>query len=130
MSFQVQISTGGKLPIYRQITDQVRMAVATSRLEPGEAMPSVRAQAERLLVNPNTVARAYNDLIRDGVLRSEQGRGVFVNGVQASHSKAERQRRLQPLLEALVHESVALRCEPEEVRALLEKKLSQWTSKE
>lgn len=126
MSTRLQITTGGKAPIYRQIADQVRLAVATGALAPGEAVPSVRAQAEMLLVNPNTVARAYGELVREGVLRGEQGRGLFVNGMpSAAYTAAERQRRLGPLVETLLHEAVALRASPEELRGLLDRKINQ-----
>jgi len=99
--------------------------VATDALVPDDPVPSVRAQAERLLINPNTVARAYSELIREGVLRSEQGRGVFVNGIQTAYTKLERLRRLQPHLDAFVHEAVALQCTANEIRLLFEKKLTQ-----
>ena len=94
MAFQIHITTGGSSPIYRQIIDQIRLAVATGQLAPDEQLPSVRAQAERLVVNPNTVARAYNELVQAGVLRAHQGRGLFVNGKRAVYGKSERQRRV------------------------------------
>ena len=78
MSLQVSIATGSPLPIYRQIADQIRRAVATRQLLPGEQLPSVRALAEDLVINPNTVARTYADLIRDGVLEAQKAKGVYV----------------------------------------------------
>ena len=125
MAFHIHITTGARSPIYRQIADQIRLAVATGTLSPDEQVPSVRAQAERLVVNPNTVARAYSELIRDGVLRSEQGRGVFVSSNSSMYTKAERRRRIQPLLDAFVQEALALRLTAVEIRGILEKKLSQ-----
>ncbi len=124
MTFQIHITTGGSSPIYRQIFDQVRLAVATGKLAPDEQLPSVRAQAERLVVNPNTVARAYNELVQAGVVRSHQGRGLFVNGKRAVYGKAERQRRLQPALDAFVNEAVALGYTPEEIVREVGRKLS------
>src|SRR5262249_58910181 len=100
-AFQVNVTPGSGTPIYRQIVDQVRLGLATGALAPGDAMPSVRSLADRLVVNPNTVARAYADLVRDGVLDSHQGRGVFVaNTKRQVYSRAERLRRLQQALEA------------------------------
>ena len=78
MSFAVTISTGSKVPIYKQITDQVWMAVTTGRLAVGDQLPSVRALAEELVVNPNTIVHAYADLTRDGLIESRAGRGVFI----------------------------------------------------
>jgi GntR family transcriptional regulator len=63
-AFHVNITTGSGTPIYRQIVEQVRLAVATGALGPGEALPSVRSLAERLLINFNTVAKAYAELVR------------------------------------------------------------------
>lgn len=125
MAFQISITTGGASPIYRQIFDQVRLAVATGKLAPDERLPSVRAQAERLVINPNTVARAYHELVEAGIVRSHQGRGLFVNGTRTIFKKSERQRRLQPALEAFVHEAVALDFTADEIVQEVQKKLAQ-----
>src|SRR5262249_38252078 len=96
-AFPINVTTGAGTPIYRQIVDQVRLGVATGALAPGQAMPSVRTLAEQLVVNPNTVARAYADLVRDGVLESHQGRGVFVaSKKRQGYHPAPRPRRLPP----------------------------------
>src|SRR5437660_375906 len=66
------------VPIYRQIQDQVRFGIAGGKLRPGEQLPTVRALAVELSVNPNTVIKAYTELEREGVLTTEQGSGTFV----------------------------------------------------
>ena len=66
------------VPIYQQIQDQVRYGVAAGRLRPGEQLPTVRALAVDLAVNPNTVIKAYTELERQGVVTTEQGSGTFV----------------------------------------------------
>src|SRR4051794_12956197 len=66
------------VPIYRQIQDQVLYGIASGRLRPGEQLPTVRALAVDLKVNPNTVIKAYSDLERQGALSTEQGSGTFV----------------------------------------------------
>src|SRR5262245_18153250 len=131
-TFQVNVTTGAGTPIYRQIVDQVRLGVATGALAPGDALPSVRQLAERLVVNPITVARAYADLVRDGVLESHQGRGVFVaNKKRQVYSRAERLRRLQQALDAFVHVAVFLDFTAEEVRRAVDEKLAEldWQPK-
>ena len=70
--------------------------MATGSLLAGEAMPSVRGLAERLLVNANTVVKAYAELVRDGMLESRQGMGFFVAEKRQIYSKAERLRRCTP----------------------------------
>jgi GntR family transcriptional regulator len=122
-AFHIDIATGANTPIYRQIVDQVRMAAATRALSLGTAMPSVRALAERLVVNPNTVARAYGELVRDGVLESQAGRGVFVAEKRQVYSKAERSRRLKQSLDTFIHEAVFLDFSPAEIRKAVEEKL-------
>jgi GntR family transcriptional regulator len=122
--FRIDIATGVGVPIYRQIVDQVRLGVATGALAAGQAMPSVRSLAERLVVNPNTVARAYADLVRDGVLESHQGRGVVVaNTKRQVYSRAERLRRLRQALDAFIHEAVGLDFSAEEIRQAVDDKL-------
>jgi GntR family transcriptional regulator len=125
-SFSINVTTGSGTPIYRQIVEQVRLGVATGALSPGDAMPSVRSLAERLVVNPNTVARAYADLVRDGVLDSHQGRDVFVASTKRQvYSRAERLRRLRQALEAFVNEAVFLDFSPDEIRNAVDEKLAE-----
>ena len=97
MNLNIAINTGSATPIYKQITDQVRLAVATGKLAVGDQLPSVRALAEELVVNPNTVARAYTDLAREGLIESRAGRGVFVTRKRKMFTREEGRRRLEPL---------------------------------
>jgi GntR family transcriptional regulator len=120
------INIGSTTPIYKQITDQVRMAVASGKIAIGDPLPSVRALAEQLVVNPNTVARAYADLTREGLLEARAGRGVFITRKRKIFSREEGWRRLEPLLEAVIGEAMILDFTPEELRAAFAEKLSQW----
>jgi GntR family transcriptional regulator len=124
MGLQITITTGSSVPIYRQIEDQVRLAVTGGAAIAGDRLPSVRALAERLLINPNTVARAYNNLVRDGLLRSEKGRGLFISEKRSVFKKSERQHRLKPVLDTFVHQALALDFSPDEIREAVEKKLT------
>jgi GntR family transcriptional regulator len=126
MAVTFNINTGSNTPIYRQITDQARLAVAAGRLGAGDQLPSVRALAEELVVNPNTVARAYADLIREGLLEARAGRGVFITRKRKVYSRAEGWRRLEPLLDALIGEAMVLDFTREELRKAFEEKLGQW----
>lgn len=127
MAFEIQITPGGSSPIFRQIVDQVRLAAATGRLVPGDPLPSVRTLAERLLVNPNTIAKAYTELSREGIIDSQPGRGVFVAKARQVYTRSERLRRLEPLVEALANEGVALGFDPHELVELLQARLDQLT---
>jgi len=126
MGFHVSITTGSTVPIHRQIADQICRAIATGQLGPGEQVPSVRALAEQLVINPNTVGRTYSDLIREGVLEAQRGRGVFVARRRAVYTKAERLRRIDASLEAFVNEGVYLGFTPDELREAVERKLREF----
>jgi GntR family transcriptional regulator len=130
-AFHVTVTTGAGTPIYRQIVDQVRLAAATGALPLGQAMPSVRSLAERLLVNANTVVKAYAELVRDGVLESQQGMGFFVAQKRQVYSKAERLRRLRQAVDNFIHEAVFLDFSAEEIRKAVEEKLTEldWQTK-
>ncbi len=129
--FRINILTGSGTPIYRQIVDQVRLAVATEAIGPGYALPSVRGLAEQLLVNPNTVVKAYAELVRDGVLESRQGLGFYVGKKRQIYSKAERLRRLRGALDDFIQEAVFLDFTGEEIRAAVDEKLTalDWGAK-
>lgn len=124
MTLDLQITTGNSTPIYRQIVDQVRLAVATGALAPGDALPSVREAAARLIVNPNTVARAYGDLARDGILEAQPGKGLFVAPRRLIHSEEERRRRLDLAADQFVQDVLLLGFSPPDIWARLERKLS------
>jgi GntR family transcriptional regulator len=130
-AFQVTVTTGTGTPIYRQIVEQVRIAVATGTLSPGAEMPSVRSLAERLLINFNTVAKAYGELVRDGVLESLQGVGFFVAQKRLIYSKVERLRRLRQAVDTFIHEAVFLDFPADEIRAAVDEKLASldWGAK-
>jgi len=126
LNLNITINTGSSAPIYKQITDQVRLAVATGRLTVTDQLPSVRALAEELVLNPNTVARAYADLAREGLIEARPGRGVFVIRKRKVFSRTEGRRRLEPLIDTLIGEALAMDFTPEELQETFEHKLRQW----
>jgi GntR family transcriptional regulator len=113
----LRTTPGSSLPIYRQIVDQIRAAILRGELAPGESLPSVRAVAEDLVVNANTVAKAYGELVRANDVVSEPGRGVFVAHQRPHVGSVERRRRLRAAIERLLAEAInvgATRAELEE----------------
>ncbi len=122
MSLSLSISPASDVPIFRQITQQIHRAAAVGRLRVGEQLPAVRVLAEELVINPNTVARSYQELIREGLLESRSGRGVFVSERRQVFADVERVRRLQHAAEQLCHEAILLGTGLPEVRATLEAK--------
>ncbi|MCA9076128.1 MAG: GntR family transcriptional regulator [Planctomycetaceae bacterium] len=105
---EFQVSTSSRQAIYRQLQTQVREAVARGKLSPGEKLPSVRELSRKLVVNPNTIARAYTELEREGVLHTRQGMGVFVAEPSSDLTKTARKKQLRELLDRLMTEAIYL----------------------
>jgi GntR family transcriptional regulator len=104
----VSVSPGDPRSITRQITDGIRMAIASGKLPVGAQLPSVRGLALQLTVNPKTVARAYGELADEGWLHACQGKGLFVAAPRQRLSETERERRLGLALEAFSAEVIGL----------------------
>ena len=120
---RIQITTGSSVPIYRQVVDQIRHAVATGNLAVGASLPSVRALASELVLNPNTIAKAYAALVRDGVLVSHQGRGYFVAERREIYTRKERQRRLEEVMDPFLAEALTLGFDAQQIQAEVQKRL-------
>jgi GntR family transcriptional regulator len=116
----VRVHPASGIPIYLQIESQVKQAIAAGALKQEESLPPVRKLAAELRVNPNTVARAYQNLERDGVIRTVQGGGCYVNGQSPGLLKSEKQRRLRPLAQQLAVEAKQLLLTEEDTMKLLE----------
>jgi GntR family transcriptional regulator len=119
----ISIDPSNDVPIFRQIVQQIKTAVAMGRLLPEDPLPSVRQLAVELAVNPNTVARAYLDLEIEGVIYKRQGAGTFVSGQGVEMSKNERRRVLGELLERALVEGVNLGLEEKELRETFDRVL-------
>ena len=93
------------VPIYQQIVNQVKYLVAAGRLLPGEELPPIRTLAERLAINPNTVARAYRELEVAGVVIKRGTTGTFVSDAGSPLARKERVRILTDRIDALLAEA-------------------------
>jgi GntR family transcriptional regulator len=102
---QIHLDLTGGVPIFRQIVQQVKYLVACGRLAPGEELPPIRALAEQLVINPNTVARAYKELELAGVVSKRSTTGTFVSSNGAGMPQAERLELLVGRADALVAEA-------------------------
>jgi GntR family transcriptional regulator len=120
------IDTASRAPIYQQLVQQVREAVARGELQPEERLPSVRQLSQELVVNPNTIARAYTELERDGVLVSRPGLGVFVSQPGTELTKGARDRRLRDQLDRLLTEAVHLGFSADEVVRLVGQRIREF----
>lgn len=102
-------------PIYAQIARQAREAVARGTLRAGDQLPTVRDLALELLINPNTIAAAYREMERIGLVHTQRGRGTFVAEIQSPTTSGERRRQLQKYVDALLTEATHLGLSEEEV---------------
>lgn len=102
---QIHITTTDGLPIYQQIVNQVKYLVASGRLQPHDELPPVRTLAEQLLINPNTVARAYRELEMVGILYKRQGAGTYVSAGESPFADHERRRVLAQRADSLLVEA-------------------------
>jgi DNA-binding transcriptional regulator YhcF (GntR family) len=126
MIFRPNPSLG--VPIYLQLMEQVKHAIETGALRPGEQLPGIRPLAEELVINPNTVAKAYRELEHEGVIELRHGAGAFVSG-QAVKSKkaADSLRTAQPIVAAAIQRLRERGLTDEEIRRLFEAELAGLT---
>ena len=106
MDIHISISDG--VPIYQQIVTQVRYLVAAGRLSPGVEMPTIRALADQLQINPNTVARAYRELEREGTVEKRSTKGTFIAKSVSKLTSKHRQSALSERIDQLLAESSQL----------------------
>ena len=102
----IAVDPQSSVPLYEQVKEHLRFALTTGALRPGDQLPTVRDLAARLLINPNTVARAYRDLQAQGLLTSRQGSGTFVAEGAEAFGEEDRRRRVSEALRraaALAH---------------------------
>ena len=108
MKPRIRILPSHPTPIWRQIVDQVRAAIASGEITPREGLPSVRALAAALVVNANTVAKAYAELTRHGDVVAEHGRGLFVSDEPPALPGVEKRKKLLLAVERVVTDAVHL----------------------
>ncbi len=97
-AFHFRLDLHSGVPVYRQIIDQVRGAIASGSLVAGDQLPTVRQLAVDLAINPNTVVRAYRELELGGLLETHQGTGTFISSQKIKRSDAERERQLAQIV--------------------------------
>ena len=124
MIFHVNPSSG--VPIYVQIKNQVKNAIAAGALKQDQTLPSVRKLASELGINPNTVARAYQELERDGVIATVPGGGTYVAENVPRFLKSEKLRRLQPYAKQIAVEGIQLGLTDEEILRALQEELERF----
>ena len=116
MRFKVDLASSTS--VYLQVCEQVKYAVATGALQPGDRLPPIREVAAQTWVNRNTVARSYSELERDGVIVSRPGQGSFVAEAATSIQKRERMKVLEGMIRKVFVEAYHFRITSEDLRKL------------
>jgi GntR family transcriptional regulator len=119
------ISSNSPVSIFEQIVSRVTFAVAAGDLEPGTLIPSVRDLAHQLLVHPNTVAKAFQELDRLGILTARRGRGMEVTPEAPELCRQRRREVIRERLRDALHEAVGSRLPAKEIRQLFNEELQQ-----
>lgn len=122
MIFRPNPSLG--VPIYLQLMEQVKHAIETGAVRPGEQLPGIRPLAEELVINPNTVAKAYRELEHEGVIELRHGAGAFVSAQVRGKKATDSLRTAQPIVAAAVERLRARGLTDEEIRRLFEAELA------
>jgi len=121
MLFRPNPSSG--VPIYLQLMEQVKHSIETGALRPGEQLPGIRPLAEQLVINPNTVAKAYRELEHEGVIELRHGAGAFVSGQARARKVTEKLRAGQSIVAVTVERLRKSGVTDEEIRRLFEAEL-------
>ena len=118
------------VPPYLQIVQQVKQALRLGMLSVGDQLPTVREVVERLVINPNTVLKAYRELEHEGVIELRHGSGAFVSEhAKDGNGRADRFERARPVLSAAMHSLHSLGLSEEEMRRLFENELNELREK-
>jgi GntR family transcriptional regulator len=120
----IHLNLKSKVPIYIQIRDQLRLLIATGELSENTQMPPVRDLANELLINPNTVTKAYHELEREGYIYTQRGMGTYVSDRRSFPSRADDDAYAGRLVREMVTRLLDLGVGPEEILELVEASLA------
>ena len=124
---EIRIDPDSAVPIYLQVVHAIKHQVATGRLKPGEQLLTVRELATTLRINPNTVARAYDQLDSDSVITTQQGRGTYVREHPDNvHLTRLRQEQLKAIIDNGVGKALSMGYTAEEIKDAFDAQLARW----
>jgi GntR family transcriptional regulator len=127
LALQIDFRSG--LPIYTQIVNQVETQIAGGLLKPGDQLPTVRALAEELRVNFNTVARAYRILDEARIISTQQGRGTYITEIPPPHiTEKLRRETLEALTQRYIGEAMRLEFSKSEIRQMVSDQIRVWSA--
>jgi GntR family transcriptional regulator len=121
VDFRLNPNSG--VPIYLQLMDQIKHGIETGALQPGDQLPGIRKLAETVVMNPNTVSKAYRELEYEGYIEVRHGAGAFISAKFHSDEVHDRMEKVRPLIEKAVAAAVKSGLTQEEIRRLMEAEL-------
>ena len=128
LHFQIDTSSG--VPVYRQLMDQIRYYIASGALKEGDKLPSIRALAKQLTVNPTTIVKTFSELEHEGVIEMKQGKGAFVAVMETQMSAEERSEALRPAARQLAVEASQMGALEDELLKLVREEFKNIKGKE
>ena len=120
----VQLDPPDRVPIFQQLVNQVRRRIASSQLKPGDKLPTVRELAVQLVINPNTVQKAYIDLSNAGLVHSRKGQGLYVSEIRPTLSLEEGRRRVTLAADEFITEGLLLGYKAGAIQDVFEQELT------
>ena len=124
---KLYIDPESSVPIYIQIEDSIHSFIAAGQLQPGEQLPTIRELAAEIRVNLNTVARAYFELDKEGVISTQRGKGTFVTGKPDKEQiERKRQKLLHSIIRAALEEAQNLGYSPAEIKKAFQAEIAEW----
>ncbi len=119
----LRLNPASGTPLYVQLVEHLKHSIQTGAIRAGEQLPSVRKMAEDLLINPNTVVRAYRDLESEGIVELRHGSGVFVRG--SVEARVNLMKKAEPIVRTAVDRLESLDLVEDDIRRLMENELAQ-----
>ena len=126
MTLWIQISPGSNEPLYSQVVNQISQSIAKGRLCPGDKLPPVRKLASELVINPNTVARAYTLLEQSGLVATKTGSGTFVIDPSLRNKDTAQISILADRMDNVISQSLNLGLKPPEVTSMFDTRLKKF----
>ena len=118
ITFSLDLANGA--PIYRQIIQQIEYAILSGRMKPGDRLPTIRSLAVDLKANPNTIAKAYNELEIRGILETQVGSGTYISDKKPVEEDYSLNRKIREVLGRFIHEMKDLGVEKRELVKLID----------
>ena len=126
MGLWIQIAPGSDQPVYLQVIEQIAAAMAKGELKPGDKLPAVRKLAAELVINPNTVARAYTQLEQSGLVVTKSGSGTYVSDPKLRSRDAADVSLLTERMDTIISRAINLGMDTEQIRDLFQDRLSRF----